>query len=59
MDATDLANDPGATPVRFAEKVLGLSLYDWQAKALMSVALASGRTAPLVLGVGQLPETGR
>ena len=36
--------------MRFAEKVLGLSLYPWQERALMSIALASGRCAPLVLG---------
>lgn len=51
MGAIDLGADPGATPVRFAEKVLGLTLYPWQERALMSIALASGRCAPLVLGV--------
>lgn len=50
MGATDadILADPGATPVRFAEKVLGLSLYPWQAKALMALVLASGRSAPLI-----------
>lgn len=52
---TDLASDPGATPVRFAETMLGLpgegkEIYPWQVKALMLSAMASGRTAPLVLG---------
>lgn len=50
MGATESAFDPGATPVRFIEQVLGLSLYPWQAKAVMSIALASGRAAPLQLG---------